>query len=280
MTLLIAALICVSGCRNYRTLEELEESAARAEALATDPEFASPSDPLVASFERVRRLYVAHDAVPLAGEERVALERGQDHDALIPLRQGTCYTFIAHGDADLDVDLVLQDPGAQTVAFDRAPDPFPVIASWCAPSTGTYRLQLHAARGSGEVLFGAFALPVVTAEAARRLEALRAQHFPDAGAAGPVLSERLMVGEETSVPLATLPGACYAIVAVGDALVTDLDLVLTDDRGAILTRDLSTDATPVVRYCAEAGGNVRLFLRPYAGAGVVWWQVFQVPQGA
>lgn len=280
--ILVATCLALSaGCRNYRTLEELEESEARAEALATDPQFAAPDDPLVAQFERVVRLFVDTDATEVIPPRRTTLERRGEHDLLLSLEADRCYAFVAYAHGErIDVDLDLYDPSAQLVAFDRAPDPFPVIPAWCAPESGTYHLQLVASQGSGDALVGAYALPAGLSDAARRIESARATHAEAARALGPVLHASLAERETLSIPIATLPGRCYAVAAVASPGVQDLDLVVVDDHARLQTQDVGTDAAPVIRrVCAERGAPLRLELRTYAGAGDVWWQVFTYDRG-
>lgn len=274
--LLVACLALAAGCRNYRTLEELEESEARAEALATDPQFAAPDDPLVAQFERVVRLFVDPSATELIPARRTTLDRRGEHDLLVALESGRCYAFVAYAHGErIDVDLDLYDPNAQLVAFDRAPDPFPVIPAWCAVEGGTHHLQLVASQGSGDALVGAYVLPEGLSDAARRIEGLRALHAEDARPLGPVLHASVAERDTLSVPIATLPGRCYAIAAVASPSIQDLDLVVVDDHARLQTQDVGTDAAPVIRrVCAEGGRPLRVELRAYVGGGDVWWQVF------
>jgi hypothetical protein len=86
-------------------------------------------------------------------------------------------------------------------------------------------------------------------------------------------------GDAYEVPVALLPGRCYAIVLVSDLEARDIDLVLSDGEGNPLVRDLGTDAEPVItEICPRSARAHRLEILGYDGGGVMWWQLFEVAQ--
>lgn len=281
LALTLAASVGAS-CKRFRTIEELEESLGRIEAV--DPDQARPSggDPLAARFDRVRRLFAPTGSTPFGERVRFELSPRSPYDLVVELGPPVCYTVIATAvDDSLDADLRLDGPDGQPVAIDASPDAFPVIVAYCPEAAGPHAVRVTAARGSGEVMLGVFALPQQSADATRRLEALRARYAPTARALGAVAGARLAPGERHSQPVALLAGRCYAVAAVGADTVEDLDLTLIDEHETRLVRDLGVDAEPVLeRFCPERGGAFRVVVEPYQGAGEVWWQVFELARGA
>ncbi len=278
MNLFAVALLVVvlDGCRRYRSLEEIEESLEQLEQVPVTP---TADDPLLAGFERVRRMF-APGGEPIFADHQLALEAREYQDRAVELVAEGCYVFLAFGLPErFDVDLRLDRPDGLPVAEDRSPDPFPVIPTYCAPETGTYNLRVIAARRSGQVRVGGYRMPSIEdAEAARRLDRLRTRYFPDARALGPVVRRTLGEGDDYEFPIALLPGRCYAVAAVATDGVVDLDVELRDDHEEILLRDIGTDAEPVVeRFCPESRGTFRLRFRMYAGSGDLAWQLFERP---
>ena len=62
-------------------------------------------------------------------------------------------------------------------------------------------------------------------------------------------------------------GRCYAILAVGENSVRDLDLTLLDDRGRELDRDVEDNAEPIVRVCPSETTSVSARVTMQDGAG-------------
>ena len=273
----LAACLGLPGCERYRSLDDIEE--------ASDGDENGPAagglpgdETLESGFERVRRIFLHSEAAPIIADHRIALERRGEHDRLLKLSIGSCYSFVAFGAGDrFDADLILADPNGQTVASDLSPDPFPVIASYCPAEAGFYALRVRAARGSGDLIYGAYELVGPSAQAERRLAILRDEYLREPRALGPVNRVGVPVGGIHEVPIAMLPGRCYGVVLVADFEARDIDLVLSGGDGEPIARDLGTDAEPVIaEVCPTSARAHRMEIRGYDGGGGVWWQLFEV----
>lgn len=265
----------LSACRSERPVEEIAAAHGVTPAeLARD----LPDDALLAGIARVERIFV-RDATPLDPDQRVAIEARGVVETLWPLEAGNCYTLAAWGEpAELDFDLRLEEPGGRVMAFEDAPDNFPLIPRFCAERSGRHALRVSVrGDGGGEALVRVWRqLPGVTRSVEAQIEALAAEYLGEGFAAeAAVQTTALREGRSLEFPLLVVPGRCYGVVGTSTD-VTDLDLVLTrDGDDEPLMRDLGTDATPVLLpYCPEQTGVVRLRVHAYAGQGRVWWQVW------
>lgn len=267
----------MGGCDRFRGLLNMESASPAIEDRPSAPTPLSDGS-IESGYDRVRRLFLQPDAVPIIADYRVALEAGQTHDRILKLSVGSCYAFVGYGQGDgFDVDLQLDGPDGQAVAQDVSPDPFPVIPSYCAPGGGFYALRVRAASGAGDVMFGAYELVGPSAQAERRLTELRDQYLSGPRGLGPVGRVGVPIGGNHEIPVALLPGRCYAFVAVADVGADDIDLELIAGNGDILARDIALDAEPVItEVCPTSARTHRLVLSGYDGGGVVWWQLFEV----
>lgn len=271
LALLAFALgVAQSDCRRYRSLEEIEQAL---EPLQGDAPVAEPDDPLEAGLLRLRRLFAPHGEPLLEQEVDVA----PSADLTLTLDAGSCYSAAAFTDARVDLDLELTEPTGLVVAFDRSPDPFPVVSSFCASTSGTYALRLRTVRGQARARVGAWRLPE-SAElvALRELSAVRDARYPGARASGP--AQRAFIAERRAheVPVAMIPGRCYGAAALGDPGVVDVDLAWLDATGAALLQDIAVDAEPVLApICPTEALATRLRLSMREGEGAVHWQVYE-----
>jgi hypothetical protein len=273
----VAATSSTAGCDRFRSLVSTEQATPAGEAQSSAPTPLADGS-LESGYDRIRRLFLQPDAVPIIADYRLELGVGEVHDRVLKLSVGNCYAFVGYGQGQgFDVDLQLDGPSGQTVAQDVSPDSFPVIPSYCAPGAGFYALRVRAASGAGDVIFGVYELVGPSAQAERRLTELRDRYLNGARALGPVGRIGVPVGGLHEIPVALLPGRCYGFVAVADASLDDLDLELIAGNGESLSRDIATDAEPVItEVCPTSARTHRLVLSGYEGGGVVWWQLFEV----
>ena len=90
---------------------------------------------------------------------------------------------------------------------------------------------------------------------------------------------QLAQGETHDYPIQLEGGKCYAILAVGDNGVRDLDLTLLDARDQTIDRDVETDARPVVRVCAPSTGQYKMQVRMFSGQGSFVYAQYRWPRG-
>ena len=216
-------------------------------------------------------------------------------DFQLNLLQGQCYVFATlGGQGAVDTDLMLNDASGQQLEADNQHARDAQIR-YCAPATGSYALQVRMFQGQGPL----FAVGYVQ-------NAAQAQHtapvMASTSTAGANLQENFALldadmrargyesyGQQTTGQLAAggtrnfeiqlEGGRCYAILAVGDGGVRDLDLVLVDQSGNEVDRDLAQDARPTVRVCPDHSGDFQMQVRMTGGAGSYVYAPYRWPRG-
>lgn len=76
-------------------------------------------------------------------------------------------------------------------------------------------------------------------------------------------------GASSSYRLHVEPGRCYAVVAVGDQGVRDVDLFLVAPDGSSVVEDRETDVHPSLSMCAPYPGDLVVRIQMYSGQGPV-----------
>jgi hypothetical protein len=274
-----------SGCRDTRSIEEVEFALRQAQSLPDPGPAPEALDALSRDLWRIERLWLS-EATPVR-RERLTLQRGTPWTTPLLLEAGQCVGLAAVGapvgeGATVDVDLWLHDPDGRIVAQDLAADAWPVVPRFCATVTGAHAWRLEVVRGAGaevEAGFWVWDAPEHNAIAETLREQAGALH---AGLvpAGAVQTSFLATGLVWETPLVLHRGQCWSVQAMGDPeTVIDLDLELVDSTGEPLVRDLATDARPSLRvWCPESTVAWRLRFRMYQGHGRFWWQVWSRPR--
>lgn len=225
----------------------------------------------------------------------IVLDSAEPRDFQLNLRQGECYAFASlGGPGSVDTDLFLHDQSGTRLEADTRRDRDAVVR-YCAPATGNYTLQARMYEGEGPLFTAAYvqsqgatqqAQPVMasTSTAGASLQENFALLDADMRARG---YESL--GDQTTGQLAEAGtrnfaiqlegGRCYAILAVGDTGVRDLDLHLLDPSGREVDRDVANDARPTVRVCPEASGNFYMQVQMSSGSGQYVYAPYRWPRG-
>ncbi len=225
----------------------------------------------------------------------IVLNNANPRDFQLNLQQGQCYAFATLGGSGaIDTDIFLNDSAGQRIEADAATAQDASI-SHCAQVTGPYVLQVRMYRGQGALFTvgyvqqGAQATgsqPVMastsTAGAGLRenfalLDAdMRARGYESYG---DQTEGSLEQGENRNFEIQLEGGRCYAILAVGDSTVSNLDLLLLDPRGRPADRDTATDARPTVRVCPQSSGNYYMQVQMTAGSGPYVYAPYRWPRG-
>lgn len=226
----------------------------------------------------------------------LVLDNPQPRDFQLSLQQGQCYAFATlGGPGAVDTDVFLNDPSGSRLAADTRTDRDSVI-QYCAPATGSYALQVRMYQGSGSLFTVGYvrnagqatqpAEPVIAAtstagaslqENFALLDAdMRARGYESYG---DQTTGSLATGADRNFEIQLEGGRCYAILAVGDSSVHDLDLRLLDPSGREVDRDLASDARPTVRVCPSASGNYYMQVQMAAGAGSYVYAPYRWPRG-
>lgn len=213
----------------------------------------------------------------------VVLNSTDPRDFQLNLQQGICYTFATLGGAGaVDTDIFLNDSGGQRLEADATTARDAAIQH-CAQVTGSYVLSVRMNQGQGSLFTVGYVQQAAQATSQQPVMATTST-------AGASLQENFALldadmhargyesyGNQTTGRLDTsglrnfeiqLEGErCYAILAVGDSTVTDLDLLLFGPGGDTVDQDTATDARPTVRVCPRSSGNYYMQVQMTAGSG-------------
>lgn len=234
------------------------------------------------------------------GEPRVEFLVEKDtraHQATLP--QDGCIGFLAVGHGMVkDLDLALHASTGVMLAQDAAQDAHPYVR-YCGAAGLSLHLVVQMYEGRGEVTV------VTLLNAPSELPALT-EALQGCGMPAPDLSALTDVGPEPPGPslvetyelvtarlaqsgylahqvlvddslgerhhisreAALKPGSCYALAAIGDATVEDLDLrvLSTGSEQTVLGEDTSRDRTALIKLCAVSE-PITLDIRMYQGHG-------------
>lgn len=224
----------------------------------------------------------------------VVLSNSEPRDFELNLVQGQCYGFAAlGGPGTQEVDIALNDATGQRLSQDTNTGQDASVA-YCAEATGSYSLQVRLTSGQGSLFTvgyvrnggGTATQPVIatTSTAGAGLQENFALLDADMRARGYVtLGEQtvgqLAAGAERTYPVELEGGRCYAILAVGDSGVGDLDLRLEAPNGQEIDRDIADGPRPTVRVCARSTGTYTMHVQVAQGSGQYVYASYRWPRG-
>jgi hypothetical protein len=220
----------------------------------------------------------------------VAMRQGQEQSWQVNLTPGTCYAFATFGGPGVrDSDVFLFDAaGGRRVAGDAGTAVDATIRDICPPAIGTYQLRARLYSGNGPVWIAAYARgqggaasgPVASSQpmsigggsSAGGIELFYRRVDRDLQSRGYEVMGSSVTGtlsnagtQDQGVTLTA--GSCYAIAAVGDSGVQELNLYLLDGAGNEVDRDHAQSARPVVRVCPQTTGQFTMRVRMVQGEG-------------
>ncbi len=247
----------------------------------------------------------AAQAMEARGARRVGetvvgfLREGEARSVPFTLEEAGCVGVLAVGHRRVhDLDLVLQTDSGMTLAEDVEVDARPYLR-FCGAAGLRLVATVQMYKGRGEFRLVRFAdAPATLPDLHRTLGGCFAggggmrRASADVGPAPPgrALPERLArldgdlgdlgyraLGLERSGslsapqreahPLSLEAGRCYAVVAVGDLGVADLDVSIRTAAGRELARDVARDAAAVTRLCVGAAEPLVAEVRMFQGSG-------------
>ncbi|MBL8683842.1 MAG: hypothetical protein JNK05_32015 [Myxococcales bacterium] len=216
------------------------------------------------------------------------LGRGEIVSLPTTLRAGFCYTFaIFGGPGARDADLYFLDSTGTVVQRDERADVDAVVRDVCVTNAAQYTVRPRMAEGDGPVWIAAFARSAQASTAQVSQTSLSMSQGSGGGndiddtwngqqnnllsvgyqADGAPLNRTLTEGQSADENVTLGAGMCYAIMAVGESRVRDLDLDLLDSSGRPVDRDYAQDPKAIVRLCAPAQGQYRVTVRMASGGG-------------
>lgn len=213
------------------------------------------------------------------------------------LQAGTCYAFASlGGQGASDTDLFILNADDEVMARDGSSE-LDAVVEYCPPSTGSYTLRALMYGGAGPLYTvgwqqqqnGVAVAPTANVistnstasgtidESYALIDAdIRARGYESYGE---IARGALQEGQDRDFSLSLEGGKCYAIVAVGDNGVRNLDLIVRSPRGRQVDRDVAEDARPIVRVCADDTGDYEMKVSMAQGAGNFLYQAYRWPRG-
>ncbi len=255
--------------------------AGAAQALST------PDPGTNARIQNLNTLLASQGYAPTQQPIGIQMSNRQEQSWPINLPAGGCYSFATFGGPGAnDSDVFLFDAGgARRLYSDAGGGADAVIRDICPSSAGVYQLRARLRNGNGPVWLIAYSRGGTTGAGAQTALTLNAQASGAGGieaffrrvdrdllargygVVGSPVSGELAAAGVTSQAVNLQAGSCYAITAVGDSGIQDLDLALLDAGGREVDRDHAQDARPVVRVCPQTTGQFTVRVTATAGAG-------------
>lgn len=233
------------------------------------------------------------DGYSIVSEPRgIPMRNTENRDFRLNLRDSSCYAFATVGGAGTrDTDLMILGSDGQEMARDVLAAQDATITDFCPTTSGQYTFRARLYQGNGPVFVAAYHRPSEETPSAE----------PDSGEnTGEVISGESTVGagleenyqqrharilsrgyevfgepargeledsQHRDFPVTLEGGRCYAILAVGDNGVRNLDLLLHNGSGREFDRDFDTNAQPIVRVCPESTARLHVRVAMNEGAG-------------
>lgn len=222
------------------------------------------------------------------------LENASPREYRLNLQANQCYAFATlGGPGAVNTDVSLNDSTGAALVSDNTSS-VDTLIQYCAPVDGSYALQIRMAQGAGAIFTvgyvrgngqpsgGEVLSSTTTAGAGLQenfalLDAdMRARGYETLSSSE---SGNLTTGASRRYNVNLEGGHCYAILAVGDAGVRNLDLVLMSPTGQPVDRDVAENARPTVRVCPGSSGPYTMEVRMAAGSGSYVYAPYQWPRG-
>ncbi len=258
-----------------------------------------------ARLARAREPLVARGLVPESAPTLGTLVEGGTLRRTEELSPDHCYTVVAAATDDLvDADLFVYDPQGAEIAREIGRDAAPAL-QFCPLEAGLHTIEARAFAGSGgvglELLRGpaqvAASTPVTDASDEppdARSAGLEDADIAPAAALEPVLASltargygratrvegdgAIAPGDERTHALVA-PAGCVVVLGAGSGRGADLDLTLTDARGAPLARDTSVQTVARAAFCQPGAGTVHATVKAYGRAGQYALAMVSAPRG-
>ncbi len=229
----------------------------------------------------------------------VVLAEHAEQNFPLNLQRGFCYQFATFGGPGTrDTDISIEDGGGQMIESDTESSRDAKV-EFCPPSDGVYRLRATMYGGSGPLFVAGWVKP--NAPAAPAAPTQQGPVISESSSAGVSLEEtfamldadiqargytqygeysngNLSEGQTESISISLEGGKCYAILAVGDSGIRDLDVHLRRGRTDV-DHDDGTNARPIVRTCVENTGTHAIDVQAVSGSGAFRYHAYRWPRG-
>jgi len=229
-------------------------------------------------------------------------ERGQDLERPLNLQAGTCYAFASLGGPGAsDTDLYILSGQGDALEQDRSTS-VDAVVRFCPPASGLYQLRANMYAGQGPIFIAGYMQTAPQNVAVAPTPVTPVIGETQGGGGGGGLEQRFAVldgdvrargyetfgdrqrvslteGQTRELDIELEADKCYAVIAVGDTTVRDLDLFLLDSRGQVMDRDDRDDTRAIVRVCSERAGTYKMRVQMTAGSGAFLYHAYRWPRG-
>lgn len=223
-------------------------------------------------------------------------------ERLVPLNLDSrfCYSFGTFGGTGArDTDVYLIDGANNELASDHGGN-MDASLQYCPQQSGSYQLKVTMFAGAGPLFIAGYAraaAPSTPAPAGGTTQVVAGASVAGAGlednfrlldsdmrargyeSFGEQTRGELAPRAEREIAITLEGGKCYAILAVGDNGVRDLDLILSDSHNREVDRDVEQNPRPVVRVCPTNSGTYSMHLRMFDGQGHFVYSAYRWPRG-
>jgi hypothetical protein len=213
----------------------------------------------------------------MGNEQRGELQEGFRDARSVLLEGGHCYAVAAVGDERvMDLDLFIRTSSGLEVGRDDSRRSSAVVRL-CPPRSGELIAEVRMYGGSGDYAVVTYQLdePQVVLPRGvegnargRYLEVARRLQMRGLGPR-PLSWGMLVPGQVLSIPVDLTAGRCYALSAVtaDEAADGDLDLMLLDEDGRLVSWDLGRGTAPMIFHCPDRSGRFHVRGRLYGAWG-------------
>jgi hypothetical protein len=227
----------------------------------------------------------ARGYVALGSPTRGEIPQGAQGRYGFTLEAGKCYAVLAVGGEGVAA-MRLQAEDADGGLLDRDVDGGrTAVVRFCPETSGAKSMVVSMSHGGGAVMVGAFAWPrgtqgpfglagVMYVRLAEVMQLLELEGYEPSMLFSPRRGELDREGTKETHPITLEGGRCYALVTVGDEHITDLGLELMRGSQSVAT-DISRNAFPSVRFCAEQQMELNLVVTAKRGRGAYFYQLFE-----
>ncbi|MFT4705661.1 MAG: hypothetical protein ACI81R_003372 [Bradymonadia bacterium] len=250
-----------------------------AQTLAGDPRGAVATPPQ--SWKQVARRFLAsYELLQPAESHTLGLRQEAAMSATVQV--GICYGAAAFSSEIIDLDVRVYFDG-ELVAQDVTDDAYPVV-EWCAPRAGQLEARARVFAGEGTLQMAIFA-DVNTRETvngerdelSNRLNSLASRSVARWSPVGSQWRAVLPSAGIRTLDVEAEAGTCYALLAVGEASIQDIDLRLRDAMDAERARDFLLDATAAIAWCSDDNEVLTVDIAVPQGNGAVAAQLYTSP---
>lgn len=230
----------------------------------------------------------------IAEPASIQLKPGVVQDFPIRIEGGGCYAYVLlAGQGVSDTRLALTLPDGSAVETDDQPHPDSTVRT-CPDETKDFLLRAKVVGGSGPVFIAAYekgATSVANNDASgavrpssggldenyRRIDGdIRARGYLPMGQP---MQFALEEGGQRELDVNLQGERCYAVVAVGDRGIENLDVSLYGPDSGAIDHELDDGSTAIVRACPDKNGTHKLRVSMKKGGGRFVYAPYHWPRG-